>query len=355
MTKDKQDGAFFTPPGMAGERRRGFSTTPVIVVLGALGAAALWAGTYGHETVERAVITGTPSLGQAQACLQALDYPCAEADFHAYLLKYPNDGAVNARMAMTLTWDGRHDEALPYYKRAGELGASTYDYYAGYATSLDKTGRTDEAIKMNTASLNIVPRLVDVRGSLADELVLKGRKAEALNLLESYDQTLEDEGQPPYFTSQIARIKGDTAEQTDAVTAMPVPAKPGTTEIVLRSENGILHVPVLVNNSVPLNFVVDSGASDVMVPEDVANTLIRNGTLTGADYRGMRIFVLADGTRTPSRMFLLRSMKVGDREIRDVTATISRRGSMLLLGQSFLRKFKSWSIDNRRRVLVLED
>jgi len=46
---------------------------------------------------------------------------------------------------------------------------------------------------------------------------------------------------------------------------------------------------------------------------------------------------------------------VGDREIRDVTATISRRGSMLLLGQSFLRKFKSWSIDNRRRVLVLED
>jgi hypothetical protein len=61
MTKDKQDGAFFTPPGMAG--RRGFSTTPVIVVLGALGAAALWAGTYGHETVERAVITGTPSLG----------------------------------------------------------------------------------------------------------------------------------------------------------------------------------------------------------------------------------------------------------------------------------------------------
>jgi len=112
---------------------------------------------------------------------------------------------------------------------------------------------------------------------------------------------------------------------------------------------------VLVNNSVPLNFVVDSGASDVMVPEDVANTLIRNGTLTGADYRGMRIFVLADGTRTPSRMFLLRSMKVGDREIRDVTATISRRGSMLLLGQSFLRKFKSWSVDNRRRVLVLED
>jgi clan AA aspartic protease (TIGR02281 family) len=354
MTNDKQDGAFFRPSGPAGGRR-GFSTTPVIVVLGVLGAAALWAGTYGHETVERAVITGTPSLGEAQACLRALDYPCAEADYQAYLQKYPNDGTANAWMGMTLTWDGRHEEALPYYKRAGELGVATYDYYADYATSLDKTGRTDEAIKMNTASLNLVPRLVDVRGNLADELVLKGRKAEALNLLESYDQSLMDQGQPPYFAAQIARIRGDAVDQAVAVTAISAPAKAGTTEIALLSEHGILHVPVLVNNSVALNFIVDSGASDVTVPEDVAKTLMRNGTLTSADYRGMRTYMLADGTQMPSQMFMLRSIKVGDREIRNITAIISRRGSMLLLGQSFLRKFKSWSIDNRRRVLVLED
>jgi clan AA aspartic protease (TIGR02281 family) len=355
MTQDAQDAAFFRPPSAAVQRRGGVRKVLVSIVFAGLCAAALWAATLGHETVESAMITATPSLGAAEACLRAADYPCAEADFRAYVQKYPNDGRANARLAMALTEDGRHDEALPYYKRAGELGVATYDFYASYATSLDKTGHTDDAIKENYAALNLVPRLVDVRGNLADELVLKGRKAEALNLLGSFDQSLVDEGHPPYFTDQIARIKGVTENQTETAAQIQTPARAGTTEIALLSEQGTLHVPVLVNDSVALNFIVDSGASDVMVTEDVARTLMRNGTLTGADYRGMRTYMLADGTQTPSQMFILRSMKVGDHEIHNVTASISRRGGVLLLGQSFLRKFKSWSIDNRRRVLVLED
>jgi hypothetical protein len=40
------------------------------------------------------------------------------------------------------------------------------------------------------------------------------------------------------------------------------------------------------------------------------------------------------------------------REVRNVTASIVPVKGGLLLGQTFLRQFGSWSIDNRRGVLV---
>jgi hypothetical protein len=47
-------------------------------------------------------------------------------------------------------------------------------------------------------------------------------------------------------------------------------------------------VPVLINNAITLNFVVDSGASDVSIPADVVMTLVRTGTLKEADFIGKK-------------------------------------------------------------------
>jgi predicted aspartyl protease len=59
---------------------------------------------------------------------------------------------------------------------------------------------------------------------------------------------------------------------------------------------------------------------------------------------------MADGSTVPSMRFVIRSLKVGDRTLENVIAPVA--GS-LLLGQSFLSRFKSWSIDNRSRALIL--
>jgi predicted aspartyl protease len=47
-------------------------------------------------------------------------------------------------------------------------------------------------------------------------------------------------------------------------------------------------------------------------------------------------------------------MKVGDREINNVTGSVAKIEGSLLLGQSFLSRFKSWSIDNERGLLLLK-
>jgi hypothetical protein len=96
------------------------------------------------------------------------------------------------------------------------------------------------------------------------------------------------------------------------------PTAPGS----LRVENGnrvkmvesggIYHVPVVINDALKLDFIVDSGASDVSIPSDVVLTLIRTGTIKKSDFIGTEKYGLADGSTVESGTFIIRSLKVGD-------------------------------------------
>jgi clan AA aspartic protease (TIGR02281 family) len=119
------------------------------------------------------------------------------------------------------------------------------------------------------------------------------------------------------------------------------------------SDGGTFAVPVTINNQITLKFVVDSGASDVSIPTDVVSTLVRTGTITDADFLGKQTYKLADGSTVPSQRFQIRSLKVGNRILENVTAGIAPIAGQLLLGQSFLKRFQSWSIDNGRSALIL--
>ena len=119
-------------------------------------------------------------------------------------------------------------------------------------------------------------------------------------------------------------------------------------------EGGTYTVPVFINDVLSLHFVVDSGASDVTIPADVAGTLTRTGTIKEADYIGNQQYQLADGSVITSRQFIIRSLKVGDQVVQNVRGSIGDVKGSLLLGQSFLEKFKSWSMDNASHELILE-
>jgi predicted aspartyl protease len=116
--------------------------------------------------------------------------------------------------------------------------------------------------------------------------------------------------------------------------------------VPMRLHGGTYAVPVLINDAVTLDFVVDSGAADVSIPEDVVLKLVRTGILKDSDFWGEQTYVLADGSRVPSRTFRIRSLKVGDRVLGNVSGSVSPVQSSLVLGQSFLSRFKSWSVDN---------
>ena len=127
----------------------------------------------------------------------------------------------------------------------------------------------------------------------------------------------------------------------------------GDTTVQMVSDGGTFKVPVTVNGQLTLNFTVDSGASDVSIPADVFMTLVRTGTITDTDFLDRQTYKLADGSTTPSQRFVIRSLRVGDKTLENVVGSIAPVQGSLLLGQSFLGRFNSWSIDNHLQALVL--
>jgi clan AA aspartic protease (TIGR02281 family) len=138
--------------------------------------------------------------------------------------------------------------------------------------------------------------------------------------------------------------------------AVTHPTQSGTfrVEAPLKKEGGTFVVPVQINGAITLDFTVDSGAADVSVPADVFSTLARTGTIRDSDIIGEETYVLADGSKSQSVTFTIRSLKVGDRIVENVRGSVAPSRGSLLLGQSFLERFKSWSIDNTKHVLLLE-
>ncbi len=78
---------------------------------------------------------------------------------------------------------------------------------------------------------------------------------------------------------------------------------------------GNLWAPVQINGKLQLDFVVDSGASEVQIPEDVFRTLVRTGTISNTDFLGKNIYTLADGSKLPSDRYMLRRLEVGTSDI----------------------------------------
>jgi len=123
--------------------------------------------------------------------------------------------------------------------------------------------------------------------------------------------------------------------------------------VQLQLEGGTYVVPVLLNHKIIRSFTIDSGSADVSIPEEVFTLLIRSGTVAQQDLLDTRRYRLADGSEQTSRRFLIRSLRVGSVELRDVVASVVPEGGELLLGQSFLSRLSSWSIDNDRHTLAL--
>jgi uncharacterized protein len=119
--------------------------------------------------------------------------------------------------------------------------------------------------------------------------------------------------------------------------------------------NGIYTLPVRINNALTETFILDSGAAEVSISDDVANTLVRSGSIQPRDYLIERVYTDASGRPLRRKRVLLRSVRIGNYEIRNVPASIGGSTGLMLLGQSFLNRLKVWSIDNRRQVLVISE
>ncbi len=122
-----------------------------------------------------------------------------------------------------------------------------------------------------------------------------------------------------------------------------------------KDAGGTYEIPVILNGVVKRTFIFDSGASDVSISPEAAKELFQSGTVSGSDFIGSAQYVFADGSRAVSHVFILHEVKIGNRIIKNVRASIAATsGAPMLLGESVLQKIGKYTIDNTRHTITIE-
>lgn len=124
-------------------------------------------------------------------------------------------------------------------------------------------------------------------------------------------------------------------------------------DISLSYRGGVYHTPVTLNKSVRLEFVIDTGAASVLIPNDVFMTLLRTRTISESDLLGSSKVETATGEVIDVVNVNIRDLTIGSQTIYNVEASIGGGNANLLLGQSALRKLEPWSLNTSKGVLTI--
>lgn len=124
-------------------------------------------------------------------------------------------------------------------------------------------------------------------------------------------------------------------------------------EVPFTKSNGVTRVACKIND-LPLNFVFDTGASDVTMSLIEASFMMKNGYLDSKDIIGSQYYQTADGTISEGTTINLRSINFGGCQLNNVRASIVKnQDAPLLLGQSVLQRLGKIEIDNEKQLIII--
>jgi aspartyl protease family protein len=128
----------------------------------------------------------------------------------------------------------------------------------------------------------------------------------------------------------------------------------GKTILKMENNNGVKYVWIEIND-LKLKFIFDTGASSICISSAEATVLYRQGTLQKEDILDVQYFQDATGKVSAGTRINLRTVKIGNRILKNIKATvIDNNDAPLLLGQSALEKFGKISIDNKNNEIIFE-
>lgn len=121
--------------------------------------------------------------------------------------------------------------------------------------------------------------------------------------------------------------------------------------IIMKKTNGVYKLNCKVNG-IPMNFIFDTGASNVSISKTEALFLIKQGLITNEDIIGNINYQIANGEIHEGTKVNLKTFEIQGITINNVVATVvHKQNSPLLLGQSLLSKLGKFSIDGDKLII----
>ena len=91
-------------------------------------------------------------------------------------------------------------------------------------------------------------------------------------------------------------------------------------------------------------YLIDTGASDMVINEEMKNYLMSIGILKQSDFRDNKIYEIANGEKIEFKTAILNTIKIDGKEFKNIKIAIGKNAS-LLLGMSFLNRY-NWRFND---------
>ena len=109
-------------------------------------------------------------------------------------------------------------------------------------------------------------------------------------------------------------------------------------------------------NELPLNFMFDTGASDISISQTEVQFMLKNGYMKQSDILGSQRFQIANGEIEIGTNIILRKVEIGGYILHNVSASvINNKKAPLLFGQSALGKYGKIVLDNEKRTITFSN
>jgi hypothetical protein len=209
-----------------------------------------------------------------------------------------------------------------------------------------------EKVKANGISFEALQRIEEEDSEMYNELVLP-----------CVMEMLEGIGREESKHTEVIDSSEPASENMDGAISNSLKSKPrraapkitgssaATVDIPLQFAFNQYKVKLTIG-STSRYYLLDTGASDLIISKDVERELREDGLLDDRDYIGTERYEMADGSIVTADVVRLKSVTIGEYTVENVEAAILPDGGMLC-GLSFLDVFSDWSIIRKDNVLRL--
>jgi len=232
---------------------------------------------------------------------------------------------------------GRAEEALAWQNKIIEQYPTDGNYYdaACLLSMMDKPKESIESLKM--AFENGYRDFTHLSND--DDLNKVKKLPEFVSLLQEWKIKQDEANRPESVSnSQLSESK---------IESFTIPMIP--------KGSGIYEVSCKVND-LRLNFIFDTGASDISISQTEALFMLKNGFLSPSDIGENQSYMDANGDIEIGTKVILRKLELGGFVLKNVSASVvNNKSAPLLFGQSALSKYGKILIDNQSNTITISN
>ncbi len=154
-----------------------------------------------------------------------------------------------------------------------------------------------------------------------------------------------------YTCGDPFRVKEESNNQWNEAAANDI-SGPASDTVSVLNLNGMTYVK-MKTGSLYQFWLFDTGASDLLINNDMEATLKEESIITNENYLGTGEYEMANGMIDTCRKYKINNVRFGKYTLNNITVAVTDKGKRIIVGKALLNKFGNWVMDNKKNNLVL--